>query len=141
MKILLPIDGSVAALNATKYVVELDGNSVSPVRVTLISVHDDAGLNYIKRFVAKDEVNNYLREMSEKNLKSAQKILDAAGVKHNMVIKRGHIADEIISLANSGKFELIVMGSKGRSGLSDFFMGSVAQRVACSAKQPVVLVK
>jgi nucleotide-binding universal stress UspA family protein len=141
MKILLPIDGSVAALNATKYVVELDGNSVSPVRVTLISVHDDAGLNYIKRFVAKDEVNNYLREMSEKNLKSAQKILDAAGVKHNMVIKRGHIAEEIISLANSGKFDLIVMGSKGRSGLSDFFMGSVAQRVACSAKQPVVLVK
>jgi nucleotide-binding universal stress UspA family protein len=141
MKILLPIDGSVAALNATKYVVELAGNSVSPVRVTLISVHDDAGLNYIKRFVTKDEVNNYLREMSENNLKSAQKILNVAGIKHNMAIKRGHIADEIISLANSGKFELIVMGSKGRSGLSDFFMGSVAQRVATSAKQPVVLVK
>jgi len=79
--------------------------------------------------------------MSENNLKSAQKILNVAGIKHNMAIKRGHIADEIISLANSGKFELIVMGSKGRSGLSDFFMGSVAQRVATSAKQPVVLVK
>jgi nucleotide-binding universal stress UspA family protein len=33
------------------------------------------------------------------------------------------------------------MGSKGRSGFSDLLLGSVAQRVASSATQPVVLVK
>ncbi|OYW80062.1 MAG: universal stress protein UspA, partial [Polynucleobacter sp. 32-46-5] len=71
----------------------------------------------------------------------AQKALDAAGVKHNMVIKRGNVAGEIIALANKEKFDLIVMGSKGRTGILDALMGSVAQKVSNSAKQAVLLVK
>jgi nucleotide-binding universal stress UspA family protein len=82
-----------------------------------------------------------LREVSEKELKTAQKALDAAGVKHNMVIKRGNIAQEILSLANKEKFDLIVMGSKGRTGLLDTLMGSVAQKVSASAKKAVLLIK
>lgn len=79
--------------------------------------------------------------MSEKELKGAQKVLDTAGVKLSMVIKRGNIASEIIALANKEKFDLIVMGSKGRSGIVDTMMGSVAQRVSNTAKQAVLLVK
>lgn len=82
-----------------------------------------------------------MREVSEKELKTAQKALDAAGVKHNMVIKRGNIAQEILSLANKEKFDLIVMGSKGRTGLLDTLMGSVAQKVSASAKKAVLLIK
>lgn len=86
-------------------------------------------------------IDDYLREISEKDLKGAQKALDAAGVKHNMVIKRGNVAGEILALANKEKFDLIVMGSKGRSGILDTLMGSVAQKVSNSAKQAVLLVK
>ena len=86
-------------------------------------------------------IDDYLREMSEKDLKAAQKALDAAGVKHSMVIKRGNVAGEIIAIANKEKFDLIVMGSKGRSGILDTLMGSVAQKVSNSAKQAVLLVK
>lgn len=141
MKILLPIDGSKSSLNATKYVAKLAKNSRSPAVITLISVHDDASLNHVKQFVSKSVVDDYLREVSEKELKAAQKILDVAHVKHNIVIKRGHIADEIISQANKDKADLIVMGAKGRGGLLDILIGSVAQRVSGSAKQPVLLIK
>jgi nucleotide-binding universal stress UspA family protein len=58
-----------------------------------------------------------------------------------MAIKRGHIAKEIISLANKDKVDMIVMGAKGRSGFMDVLMGSVAQCISSSAKQPVLLVK
>jgi nucleotide-binding universal stress UspA family protein len=58
-----------------------------------------------------------------------------------MVIKVGHVAEQIVRTANAGKFDLVVLGSKGRSGFSDLLLGSVAQRVASSASQPVVLVK
>jgi nucleotide-binding universal stress UspA family protein len=34
-----------------------------------------------------------------------------------------------------------VIGAKGRSGFLDMLMGSVAQRVCSSAKQPVMLIK
>jgi len=141
MKILLPIDGSKSSLNAAKYIAKMAKNSRSPVTVTLVSVHDDIGLGHVKQFVAKSVVDDYLREVSEKELKAAQKVLDMASVKHNMAIKRGHIADEIINLANKDKVDLIVMGAKGRSGFVDVLMGSVAQRVTSSAKQPVLLVK
>lgn len=141
MKILLPTDGSKSSLNAAKYVAKMAKNSRSPVSVTLISVHDDVGLGHVKQFVANDVVDDYLREVSEKELKSAQKILDAARVKHSMVIKRGHIAEEIIKQANKDKVDMIVMGAKGRTSFVDMLIGSVAQRISSSAKQPVLLVK
>jgi nucleotide-binding universal stress UspA family protein len=141
MKILLPIDGSKSSLNAAKYVAKLAKNSRSPVNVTLVSVHDDIGLSHVKQFVSKSVVDDYLREISEKELKPAQKILATAGIKHNMAIRRGHISEEIIALANKDKVDMIVMGAKGRSGLLDVLIGSVAQRVCSSAKQPVLLIK
>lgn len=141
MKILLPVDGSKSSLNAAKYVAKLAKDLRSKCTVTLISIHDDIGLAHVKQFVANSVIDDYLREVSEKDLKGAQKTLDTAGVKHSMVIKRGHIASEIIALANKEKFDLIVMGSKGRSGIVDAIMGSVAQKVSNNAKQPVLLIK
>ena len=141
MKILLPVDGSKSSLNAAKYVVKLAKDLRSKCTVTLISVHDDIGLGHVKQFVANSVIDDYLREVSEKELKGSQKALDAAGIKHSMVIKRGNIANEIIAVANKEKFDLIVMGSKGRSGIMDAIMGSVAQRVSGTAKQPVLLIK
>ena len=141
MKILLPIDGSKSSLNAAKYVSKLAKDLRSKCSVTLVSVHDDIGLGHVKQFVAKSVIDDYLREVSEKELKAAQKALDADGVKHNMAIKRGNVAQEILSLANKEKFDLIVMGSKGRTGLLDSLMGSVAQKISSSAKQAVLLIK
>jgi len=141
MKILLPIDGSKTSINAAKYVAQLVGDLRSKASVTLMSVHDDFGLNHVKQFVSKSVVDDYLREISEKELKPAQKVLDAAGIKHSMIIKRGHVANEILETAKKEKFDMIVMGAKGRGGVLDLLIGSVAQRVVSSAKQPVLLVK
>ncbi|CAM3819982.1 universal stress protein [Polynucleobacter antarcticus] len=141
MKILLPVDGSKSSLNAAKYVAKLAKDLQSKCTVTLISVHDDIGLGHVKEFVSSSVIDDYLREVSEKELRGAQKVLAAAGVKHSMVIKRGNVATEIITLANKEKSDMIVMGSKGRSGILDTVMGSIAQKVSSNAKQPVLLVK
>jgi nucleotide-binding universal stress UspA family protein len=141
MKILLPVDGSKSSLNAAKYVAKLAKDLRSKCSVTIVSIHDDIGLGHVKQFVAKSVVDDYLREVSEKELKPAQKALDAASVNHNMVIRRGNVAEEIINLASKEKFDLIVMGSKGRTGILDALMGSVAQKVSAAAKQAVLLVK
>lgn len=141
MKILVAIDGSKTSLNAAKYAAKLASSLRTKNSITLLSVHDDAGLKHASQFVGKQQINDYLREMSEKELKPAQKVLDKAGVKHDMAIRIGHIAEEIIRLGTAGKFDLIVMGSKGRGGFMDLVLGSVAQRVSNYAKQPVLLVK
>ena len=141
MKILVPVDGSKSSLNAAKYAAKLAKDFRSKCTITLASVHDDIGLGHVKQFVAKSVVDDYLREVSEKELTSAQKALDTAGIKHTMVIKRGNVAQEILNLANKEKFDLIIMGCKGRTGILDTLMGSVAQKVSANAKQAVLLVK
>jgi nucleotide-binding universal stress UspA family protein len=142
MKILVATDGSRPALNAVKYAARLVGELATPgSAITLISVHDDAGLRHAKAFVGREAVADYLRELSEKELKPARKVLDAADVPHDMVVRTGHVAKEIVACAKSGRFDLIVLGAKGRGALSDILLGSVAQRVLATAQTPVLLVK
>lgn len=142
MKILVATDGSKNALRAVKYAADLLASSNDKVKsITLISVHDDAGLRHAKAFVGKEAVADYLRELSEKELKPAMKALDAQGVKHDMVMLIGNASQEIVAHGQKGKYDMIVLGSKGRSAIADMLLGSVAQRVLTQAKQPVVLVK
>ena len=73
--------------------------------------------------------------------KPARKLLDAAGIKHDMALRTGHVSMEIVSLAKSGKYALLVLGAKGRTAVADLLLGSVAQRVLATAQTPVLLVK
>jgi nucleotide-binding universal stress UspA family protein len=148
MKILIPTDGSKSSLNAVKYAAKLASSLRTKNTITLINVHDEAGLLYADQFagvpnvtINLEDMHDYLLEMSRKELKSAQKILDKANVKHDMIIGIGRVTDEILAVANKDKYDLIIMGSKGRSAFADLLVGSVAQRVLHSAKQPVLLVK
>jgi nucleotide-binding universal stress UspA family protein len=141
MKILLATDGSKNSMRAVKFAIRLTEESATPGTITLISVHDDTALRHAQRFVGKKAVEEYLRDLSDKDLAEARRVLDKAGVKHDMVIRYGHVAAEIADAGSSGKFDMIVMGSKGRSALKDLLVGSVAQRVVELAKVPVLLVK
>lgn len=142
MKILVATDGSKPALQAVKYasklVRQLSSKSSS---VTLISVHDDVGLRHAKAFVGSDVVADYLRELSDKELNPARKVLNAAGIKHDMEVRTGHVAQEIVKCAKDGKFDLIVLGAKGRGAIADLLLGSVAQRVLATANIPVLLIR
>ena len=140
MKILAPVDGSKASLKAIKHACNMLA-SAPQFSVTLMSVHDDIALKHARSIVGSKAVDGYLQELSDKDLASARKLLDKAGVKHEVLIRTGHIAQEIITQADEGEFDLIVMGNKGRSALRDLLIGSVAQRVLALAKTPVLLVK
>jgi nucleotide-binding universal stress UspA family protein len=141
MKMLVATDGSKNALHAVKYAIQLLGRMSEGGSITLISVHDDVALRHARRFVGKDAVADYLRELSEQDLADARKALDKAGVSHDMIIRTGHVATEIVEAAERGKFDLLVMGSKGRSAMKDLLIGSVARRVAEISKVPVLLVR
>ena len=141
MRILVAVDGSKPALHAVKYAIGLSTQLSAPTHITLVSAHDDTGLRHVRKHVPAGSIQDHLRELSEADLNPARKLLDKEGVPHDMVIKVGHVAEQIIKTANSGKFDRVVLGSKGRSGFSDLLLGSVAQRVVSCAKQAVVLVK
>jgi nucleotide-binding universal stress UspA family protein len=141
MKILVGIDGSLSSMNAAKYATRLaeqiDGESL----ITLISVHDDAALKHFNRYVPKGVIHDYLRELSEGDLKKSRKFLDKHDIRYNMVIEIGQPVAKILQVSQVEAFELIVLGVKGRSMINDLLLGSVALRVASASKIPVTLVK
>ncbi len=141
MKILVAVDGSSNSLRAVKFAVNLVKDLRSKSSITLINVHDDDPLNLVKRYVGRQVVKDYLIEMSQKELKSALKMLDQSQVKHNCVIELGHIPTMICKIAKAEKCDLIILGAKGRSSVSDIILGSVSQRVSVLAKQAVLLIK
>lgn len=141
MKILLATDGSKNALRAVRHAARLAADLKSETTVTLISVHDATALRHAQRFVGRKAVDDYLRDLSEADLAEARKALDKAGVRHDMIIRTGHVGPEIAAAASEGKFDMVILGSKGRSALKDLLMGSVAQRVMELCKVPVLMVK
>jgi nucleotide-binding universal stress UspA family protein len=57
-----------------------------------------------------------------------------------VVVEEGSPAPEIISLSQGGGFDMIVMGTHGRSGLQHVLMGSVAEAVVRRALCPVLTI-
>lgn len=146
MKILIPVDGSPNALRALKYTVELASDLRSKVELVVINVHEDLSMVQVEGFLDYyyldyKTIEEMSLEASRHQLESAQKVLSDCKLKHSYIVERGPVADTIVNVATKEHFDLIVMGSKGRSTLVDLLLGSVAQSVMVHAKPPVLLVK
>jgi nucleotide-binding universal stress UspA family protein len=55
--------------------------------------------------------------------------------------KEGDASSQIVETAAKGQFDLIVLGHKGDSKITEFFLGSTSERVAPQAKCPVLIIK
>jgi nucleotide-binding universal stress UspA family protein len=62
-------------------------------------------------------------------------------LKISQKLVEGRPSTRIVETAKEGNFVLIVMGSRGLSGVKEFFLGSVSDRVADDAECPVMIVK
>ncbi len=141
MKLLVAIDGSDNALRAARFAASLLGQLRAPGAITLISVHDDVALRNARRFVGSQIVDDYLRDLSGQDLAGARELLDDLGIAYDQLVRIGAVASEIALAADPDEFAMVVLGSKGRTGLRDLLIGSVARRVSEISRIPVLLVK
>lgn len=56
-------------------------------------------------------------------------------------LKEGDAASQIVETAANGLFDLIVLGHRGDSKIKEFFLGSTSEKVAHTAKCPVLITK
>lgn len=66
---------------------------------------------------------------------------DAPVIEVEVVVRKDTPAEGILAMAREQDTSRIVVGTHGRRGLAHFFLGSVAERVARSARVPVLVVK
>jgi nucleotide-binding universal stress UspA family protein len=152
-KVMVAFDDSDNALRAVAYIAKLLARDC---RVTLFSVLPDTAAicemqspELTPYFRAQQDSFCALEEKKREILTAAQmkarKILADSGFREDQIIlkseprKKG-IARDIAAEAQAG-YDLVVMGRRGLSGIKEFFMGSISQKVlALALDVPILLV-
>ena len=80
-------------------------------------------------------------EEGRRQLEHAEEIADEAGVPVETELREGVPIDEIIRFTEETDVDHVVMGSRGRSGMSRLLLGSVAEAVVRRSEVPVTVVR
>jgi nucleotide-binding universal stress UspA family protein len=150
MKILVPVDGSFASLNAAKKAVDIARKYDFSIK--LVSVLDNSDLSRHARndklwrqvdgsIITGDDVSaKKVKESATKLLDEIFSEVDFSGVETESEVLMGDPYLKIVGIAKDEKFDLIVMGNRGFSKIKRFFVGSVAQKVISEAPCPVLVI-
>jgi nucleotide-binding universal stress UspA family protein len=82
-----------------------------------------------------------LREVAESVVKRAAREALSRGVEVETHAREGHPAEVIIDLANQEQADLIVVGSRGLTGIKRYLLGSVSSKVSEHAHCNVMIVR
>lgn len=130
-KILLPTDGSTHSLKAAEYAAEISKQFDSETHI----------LNVITKSTIRIS-----RKREEKSsvqaLEETKDVFDRRSIK--VIVRkvvRGNPAEIICKIAEEEGFDLIVIGSRGLSGMKAFFLGGVSDKVSRHAICPVLIVR
>ena len=140
-KILVPTDFSDNAMKATLYAAEIAKKNGSTV--FLLHVIEPVGINLGQHYIP--FYNRYLDESGNTGLWELDSIHNNIAsaypdIKMETKNVEGATAISIIDFAESNQIDLIVMGTKGASGMKEIFIGSVAADTIGRTKIPVLAI-
>lgn len=140
MKLLLPVDGSEAALDAVRFAIRL-ARAGLPIECVLGNVQEPATL--YEMVVAHDP--DVLHEVSSAAgahaIEPAAALLRGAGIESASEVTSGDPGHTLVDMAERFGCEMIVMSARGMGALRQALLGSVSQSVLHSSPMPVLLVK
>jgi nucleotide-binding universal stress UspA family protein len=142
-KILVPIDGSDYSFYAAKHAVKLAKNE----KAQIFCIHVIGSVPYYGFIGSPPAIEQYYKDIEEKVQSWFEKVRDMArneGIsepKTETLSGVKSIIESIIDYASNNDVDLIVIGTRGRTGLKRFVMGSVANGVVQHAHCPVLLVR
>jgi nucleotide-binding universal stress UspA family protein len=137
MKVLVATDGSVHSMKAVARALELAEKQGA--QVTLMSVAY-FGADYLEEMPP--NIREKLEDEAKVALKKAKALFDAKNLPVETVLVSGLVpANLIIQKAQEGKYDRIILGSTGMSGLDRILMGSTAAKVVAHAPCEVTIVR
>ncbi|WP_165452736.1 universal stress protein [Paenibacillus thalictri] len=138
--LLLAYDGSEHAKQALQNVKEL-GGLISGLKVHVLYAAPFPTTTVASSYYAiADEERSFRVQQGEKAVAEAAEALQshAEVITH---VEEGIIGETIVEYANEHGCDLIVIGSRGLSGIKELVLGSVSHYVAQHASMPVLIVK
>jgi nucleotide-binding universal stress UspA family protein len=140
VKILLPVDGSEAALAAVKHALHLLSEGLQATFV-LATVQEPTYLYEMVLAPDSDVLEKVTGAVGGRALESAESLLNAAGVSFEREIGSGEPAPTLIGMAERHACDAIILGARGLGALRGALLGSVSQAVLVNSKLPVTVVK
>ena len=136
-KILVPLDGSKNSIRGLEMAITLARNC----KATITGIYSIYAPPH-SEFRGVGSVEKALNVQVKKFMEEAKVLAAKNGIVFNEKIARGEIGYNIIKLAHGkNNFDMIVMGSRGRSSTKEMFFGSISNYVIHTSKIPVVIVK
>jgi nucleotide-binding universal stress UspA family protein len=136
--ILVPLDGSSLAERTLPHVVALA--RVFDAQITLLQVVSQEDPDLVTDAVSpldwqirRAEAKAYIQDVVNR--------LEKLELHVEGVVLEGQAAKDIIEFAHSNDVDLIVLSSHGRSGLSEWGISSIVQKVALRAHVPIYIVR
>jgi nucleotide-binding universal stress UspA family protein len=141
-KILVPTDFSECSRAALNWACDL-ARRYTGSTLAIVHVFQVPGIAFFESYVpASPNYYNSLLSSIDDQLKAWQALVVKADVRLGEVKSlEGSPVAEILRYAGNNRFELIVMGTHGRSALDRLWLGSVAENVVRRAPCPVLTVR
>lgn len=137
--ILVAADGSDHSDRAVSHALDLFAAGLC-AELHFVNVQPNLG-GAISTFVSKDQIDAHHRDEGTKALASAVALAAKAGVPakvHIGVGRHGEVVSEFVDKLGAG---MVVLGTRGHTGLAGILLGSVAQDVIAHVSVPVTLIK
>jgi nucleotide-binding universal stress UspA family protein len=143
-KILVPLDGSdlaEAVVPHARAVAQSLGAEIVLLRVLVAHIPDHPPTmgQFFPDAIAREE--ELAQQHIQEYLERVAMPLQASGIRVSCKIRAGRVADAILDIADESGVDLIAMSTHGRSGLSRWLIGSVANKVVHGTKVPVLIVR
>ena len=140
INIILPVDFGESTdklvQGAVKFAQQMNGKicliHVAPADIGFAL--GDMGFQYFPE-VEQNEIKEELNRLNDLQLS-----ITAQGVECEHLLKQGVAKDIILEYAESKNASYIVMGSHGRSGIYDVFVGSLTKELTKSSPIPVLVI-
>jgi nucleotide-binding universal stress UspA family protein len=144
------------AEESMKILIAADGSSYTKRMLAHIAAHDEwlgakheytvihgvlAVPHRAAAFAGLQRVREFYEADAEDVFRPILAFFDQLGIKAKFVHTIGHVAESIAALAEEGKFDLLVMGSRGHSDFANLVLGSVATKVLAKCSVPVLLIR
>ena len=138
-KVLLAVDGSEHSDQVARYLVEFVKEH-GAVEIHLANVQPDP-VGWQTLGIEQQGIQAHLAALGRRSVKSAQAILDDAGLLYHTHLRQGDAARTLVLLATKIGCDTIVMGTRGLNAISGMALGSVTTKVLYLSQVPVICVK
>ena len=142
-KILYPTDFSDVSKKALGYIKTL--KDAGAKEVVVLHVIDEREIDHISHLpdvpIDIEELKNKRQEHAKEQIGAIEKGLKEKGFTVKTMIKKGIPFTEILKAEEKENVSAVVIGSHGKSCVSEMLLGSVSEKVIRKSSRPVLVVR